>query len=65
MYNENVEILVPLSQKELRYLISCGVALAQNVAKDALPTYCGFTVDEIVSFSKKIRELAERSGIDI
>lgn len=62
---ESTEVQVALTLDEIRYLISCGAALAQNVPEDALPTYCGFTKRQIFDFSKKIRNELDRFGIDM
>ncbi|WP_325918242.1 hypothetical protein [Pseudomonas frederiksbergensis] len=54
-----------VSLRELRYFISCGMALIQNVPNDSLPTYCGLNKDEIVEVSLRLREVAEREGMDM
>ncbi|MBB5943402.1 hypothetical protein [Xanthomonas sp. 3307] len=58
-------INVKVTEKELRYFIACGIALIQNVPEDSLPTYCGFNKDEIIGVSMKLREFADREGIEI
>ena len=63
MSNETIELQV--SAAELRYLIACGVALAQNVPEKSLPTYCGFTKDEIVRTTAKLRKVLEQHGHDM
>lgn len=56
---------VTLSAKELRYLVSCGVALLQNVPEKSLATYTYFTKEEIIGFSSKIRALMDMYGLDM
>jgi hypothetical protein len=56
---------VLLSAKELRYLVSCGAALLQNVPEKALATYTHFTKQEIIDFSKRMRALMDSHGLDI
>ena len=62
---EDEMILVELSLDELKYVIRCGGALVVNVSEAALPTYCGFTSDEIYSFSKKMRDILDGTGHDL
>ncbi|WP_371181130.1 hypothetical protein [Xanthomonas sacchari] len=59
------EINVVITKRELRYFISCGVALIQNVPEDSLPTYCGLSKDEIIDISMRLREFADRKGMEI
>lgn len=65
MEEQPKSIAVDLSPAELRYLISCGVALAQNVPPESLPTYCGFTLEEIAEFSDRIRSVLDSNGLDM
>lgn len=62
--NDEPEIQLTLSADEIRYLVRCGAALAQNVPRTALPSYCGFTLDEIIAFSDRMKNLMESAGID-
>ncbi|MDO7836616.1 hypothetical protein Q4610_16340 [Sphingobium sp. HBC34] len=63
--NEQSTVQVNISVDELRYIIRCGAALAQNVPVPSLPTYCGFDKDQIVRFSAKMRDELERIGEDL
>lgn len=56
---------VKLTVVEIKYLISCGVALTQNVPESALPMYCGFTKQQIIDFSLKMRNELDRLGLDM
>jgi hypothetical protein len=58
-------VTIRLSEKELRYVIACGIALMQNVPKEALSTYCGLSHEEIVEFSRKMKRVADESGVDM
>ncbi len=62
---EDEKILVELSLDELKYIIRCGGALVVNVGEASLPTYCGFTSDEIYSFSKRMRSILDLTGHDL
>ncbi len=57
-------IMLEVTPKELRYFVSCGFALIQNIPDDSLPTYCGLNKDEIIEVSLRLRELAEKLGVD-
>lgn len=59
------EIELSVTAEELRYLISCGIALVQNVRQEFLPTYCGFTKDEIIGITTKLKKVADDHGIDM
>jgi hypothetical protein len=59
------EIELTVTAEELRYLISCGIALVQNVPQESLSTYCGFTKDEIIAISTKLKKVADDHGIDM
>ena len=56
---------IELTADELRYIIRCGAALAQNVPNGSLPTYCGFDKDQIVKFSGRMRDELEKEGLDM
>ena len=56
---------IELTPEELRYIISCGVALAQNVPNSSLPTYCGFDKEQIVEFSSRMRDELDKAGLDM
>lgn len=58
-------ISIDVTNDELRYLISCGAALLQNIPDKSLPTYCHFTKDQIIDLMIKFREIADANGIDI
>ena len=58
-------VQVELSLDELRYIISCGAALAQNIRSDAVVTYCGFDIPQIVAFSRRMREKLDAAGEDM
>jgi short-subunit dehydrogenase involved in D-alanine esterification of teichoic acids len=58
-------IHLEVTQRELRYFISCGLALMQNVPEDALPTYCGLSKGEILAVSLRLREIADQLDIDM
>lgn len=50
---------------ELRFLISCGFALLQNIPEKSLPTYCKLSKQEIITFSERMRYIADSYGIDM
>lgn len=56
---DNELVTLKVTKQELRYFIACGVALAQHIPSDSLPTYCGMTKDEIIAVSLKLRALAD------
>jgi hypothetical protein len=56
---------VELTANELRYVIRCGAALAQNVPNKSLPAYCGFDTDEINRFSERMRAQLDEAGLDM
>lgn len=56
---------IEISDDELRYLISCGAALLQNIPEKSLPTYCHFTKDQIIDLTIKFRKIADDNGVDI
>ncbi|MCY1460838.1 hypothetical protein D9M71_784300 [compost metagenome] len=58
-------IHLEITCKELKYFISCGLALVQNVPENSLPTYCGLSKNEILEVSLRLREIADQRGIDM
>ncbi len=56
---------IEITADELRYIIRCGAALAQNVPNTSLPTYCGFNKDQIAEFSGRMRDELEEEGLDM
>lgn len=56
---------IEINDDELRYLISCGAALLQNIPEESLPTYCHFTKDQIIKLMIRFREIADNNGVDI
>lgn len=58
-------VTVQLSADELRYLVSCGMALSQYVPHKSLPTYCGFDANQILEFSKRFRRIMDEHGLDM
>ncbi len=58
-------INLKITPRELRYFISCGLALIQNVPEKSLSTYCGLDKDEIIEVSHRLREMADNLGIDM
>ena len=58
-------IQLEVTHRELRYFISCGLALIQNVPENSLYTYCGFSKDEIVDVSLRLRKIADQLGVDM
>lgn len=52
-----------VTPKELRYFISCGLALIENVPENSLPTYCGLNKSEIVDISMRLRAFADELGV--
>ena len=58
-------VRIDVTKKELRYFISCGFALVQNVPEESLPTYCGLNKDEVVAISLRLRQLADQLNIDM
>jgi hypothetical protein len=63
--NDEKMINIALSEKELRYIIACGIALMQNVPEGSVATYCGFSHEQIVEFSRKMKNVADDSGIEL
>lgn len=63
---KNSEIItLKVTPKELRYFVSCGLALIQNIPDDSLSTYCGLNKDEIIEVSLRLREVADNLGVDL
>jgi hypothetical protein len=60
-----MKMQIEITAEELRYIIRCGAALAQNVPNTSLPTYCGFDKDQIVEFSGRMRDELEKEGLDM
>lgn len=58
-------IHLEVTHRELRYFISCGLALVQNVPEGSLPTYCGLNKEEILKVSLRLREVADQLGVDM
>jgi len=58
-------IHLEVTHRELRYIISCGLALVQSVPEDSLPTYCGLSKNEILEVSLRLREVADKLGVDM
>jgi len=58
-------VTLKVTKRELRYLIACGPALAQNIPSESLPTYCGMTKDEIIAVTLKLRALANNLAVDV
>lgn len=50
-------IEVVLTESELSFLVRAGSALTQHIPAKSLPTYTGFTKEEIWEFSRKIRKI--------
>lgn len=63
--SDSVAIQVTLTASELRYVVSCGMTLAQNVPESAMPSYCGFTVQQVLEFSARMRNELDRLGLDM
>lgn len=63
--DSNSRINIEITARELRYLISCGVALVQNVPEDSLPTYCGLSKKEILEISLRLRKVADQLEVDM
>ncbi len=63
---DNGELIsLTITHRELRYFIASGLALVQNIPESSLPTYCGFSKDEIIAMSIKLRNFADELGIDM
>lgn len=58
-------LAVDLTGEEVRYLVSCGIALVQNVPEHMLVVYCGFTKQQIVDFSSRMRGELDKAGLDM
>lgn len=67
--NESIKesdfIDLKVTPRELRYFVSCGLALIQNIPDESLSTYCGLSKDEIIEVSLRLRGAAEKLGIDM
>jgi hypothetical protein len=63
--NEQDYISLKITPRELRYFVSCGLALIQNVPDESLSTYCGLSKDEIIEVSLRLREVADKLGVDM
>jgi len=56
---------IQLTPDELRYLISCGAALVQNLPEGSLPTYYHFNRAQIIEFSARMRARLDEAGYDM
>jgi len=56
---------IEITPEELRYIISCGPALLQNISEKAVRTYCGFGKDEIIDFTMRMRKELDEAGYDM
>ena len=65
MQNTEKSISISLSEPELRFLVGAGFGLLQNIPEGSLSTYTNFTKEEILEFSKKIRNLMDENGISM
>lgn len=65
MMNGCKEVCVVLNENELRYVVSCGFALLINIPDASLPTYTHFSKEEIIIFSKKIRDIMDKNEIEL
>ncbi|MDT3723274.1 hypothetical protein RND78_27705 [Pseudomonas oryzihabitans] len=66
LINDDLEyVRLEITHKELRYFISCGLALVQNVPESSLSTYCGLSKKEILDVSLRLREVADQLGVDM
>ncbi len=63
--NEQYYIDLKITPRELRYFVSCGLALIQNVPGESLVTYCGLSKDEIIEVSLRLRDVADKLGVDM
>jgi hypothetical protein len=61
----NGTVNVQLTPDELRYVISCGAALVQNLPDGSLPTYCHFSRAQIIEFSARMRARLDEAGYDM
>lgn len=59
------QISVNLSEFELRFLLSAGTGLLQNIPEGSLPTYTNFSKEEIMEFSKRIRKIMDQNDISL
>ena len=57
-------INLELNPDELRYLVSCGTALLQNIPEKSLSTYCHFDKQQIVAFTSRIRKVMDKNELD-
>jgi hypothetical protein len=62
---DSVCIDLKVTHKELRYFITCGIALIQNVPENSLPTYCGLTKEEIIEISLRLRATADELDVEM
>ncbi len=56
---------IEITPEELRYIINCGPALVQNIPEKAVRTYCGFSKEEIIDFSLRMRKTLDEAGYDM
>jgi hypothetical protein len=63
--SEEKLVSVQLTESELRYIVSAGYGLLQNIPAKSLPTYTNFTADDIKRFSGKIRSLMDDNDISM
>lgn len=56
---------VRLTADELRFVISCGSALLQNIPEGSLPTYTHFSKAQIIEFSGRMRARLDEAGYDM
>lgn len=54
-----------ITPRELRCFISCGLALIQNIPDGSLSAYFGLSEDQIIEVSLRLREAADKLGVDM
>lgn len=58
-------VSVQLNESELRFMVSAGFGLLQNIPENSLSTYVDFSKEEILEFSTKIRLIMDKNGMSV
>ncbi len=53
-----------LTEEEILYIVAASFTVIQHVPKKSLPTYTGFTDDEIRRFIIKVEDFIHSNGIE-
>lgn len=53
-----------LTEEEILYIVAVSLTVIQHVPSKSLPTYTGFTDDEIRKFIIKVEDFIQSNGIE-